>query len=71
MCQVFIPVIRRTGRIVNVSSVASHLQPYSKKIQERFRTTRSLQDLEELVADYEVSQTETTSHHLLPENEED
>lgn len=71
MCQVFIPIMRRTGRIVNVSSVASLLQPYSKDIRERFRTTRSLQHLEELVADYEVSQTDTMSHHPLLENEED
>lgn len=52
----------RTGRIVNISSVASHLEIYSKEIQERFRTARSLQDLEDLVADYEVSRTDTTSH---------
>lgn len=53
MCQAFIPVMRRTGRIVNLSSVASYLDPYSKEIQERFRTARSLQDLEDLIADYE------------------
>lgn len=47
--------MRRTGRIVNLSSVASYLDPYSKEIQERFRTARSLQDLEDLIADYEVS----------------
>ena len=63
MCRVFIPLMSRTGRIVNISSVGSYLENYSKEIQKRFRTARSLQDLEDLVADYEVSKTDTMSHH--------
>lgn len=63
MCRVFIPLMSRTGRIVNISSIGSILEIYSKEIQERFRTARSLQDLEDLVADYEVSKTDIVSHH--------
>lgn len=70
MCQTFIPIMRSTGRIVNVSSVASVLDPYSNEIQERFRTARNLQNLEDLVADYEVSKTDTMSHHHSLEKEE-
>lgn len=61
--------MRRTGRIVNISSVASYLGLYSKEIQERFRTTSSLQDLEDLVADYEVNKSNTMSDHHFFEKE--
>ena len=48
---------------MNVSSVSGSLDQFSKEIQERFRTARSLQDVEDLVADYEVSQSDTVPHH--------
>lgn len=69
MCQTFIPIMRSTGRIVNVSSVASVLDPYSNEIQERFRTARNLQNLEDLIADYEVSKTDTMFHYHFLEKE--
>ncbi|EME45759.1 hypothetical protein DOTSEDRAFT_128286 [Dothistroma septosporum NZE10] len=52
MCQTFLPHLTNTGRIVNLSSVASSLKPYSAEVQERFRTARDLQDLEALAEDY-------------------
>lgn len=48
---------------MNISSVSGSLDQFSKEIQERFRTARSLQDVEDLVADYEVSQSDTVPHH--------
>ncbi|MCJ1462656.1 hypothetical protein MMC07_001259 [Pseudocyphellaria aurata] len=62
MCQLFIPLLKRTGRIVNVSSISSTLDQFGEKIQERFRTTRSLQDLEDLIANYEKCEDDGTAH---------
>lgn len=50
---------------MNVSSIASKLDSYSEKIQERFKTTRSLQDLEDLITHYEVSKINTMSLAVL------
>ena len=55
MCQAFLPIMRKNGRIVNVSSAGSSLSNYSPDIQERFRNPhKSLQDIETLVQEYEV-----------------
>ena len=55
MCQTFVPLLKKDGRIVNLSSVASSLNPYSKEIQERFRSENmTLADLENLAKEYEV-----------------
>ncbi|KAK5118435.1 hypothetical protein LTR62_002949 [Meristemomyces frigidus] len=53
MCQTFLPLLSPTGRIVNLSSVASSLKPYSSQIQARFRNPRnSLGDLDRLATEY-------------------
>ena len=55
MCQAFIPMLSKRGRIVNISSVGSSLQQYSKNIQQRFRSSKmTLEDLEALLQEYEV-----------------
>ena len=60
MCQAFLPIMRQNGRIVNVSSVGGTLKNYSSDKQERFRNpNKSLQDIEILVQEYEVSQSYT------------
>jgi len=55
MCDHFIPLVKKGGRIVNVASVAGHLNGYSadakKKIQEAASSTSALKDL---VSEYEV-----------------
>ncbi|KAL8699826.1 MAG: hypothetical protein Q9224_001244 [Gallowayella concinna] len=54
MCQTFIPLLSKNGRIVNVSSTASSLSGYSKEIQERFRDPKmTLQDLEQMMNEYQ------------------
>ena len=54
MCQAFIPLLSKKGRIVNVSSTGSSLSNYSKEIQQRFRDPKmTLQDLETLMEEYE------------------
>lgn len=55
MCTSFLQQLTPHGRIVNLSSVASSLKPYSADIQARFRNATSLQDLSDLAKEYEVS----------------
>ncbi len=58
MCQTFLPIMRKNGRIVNVSSANSSLNNYSQNIQDRFRNrNKTLQDIETLVQEYEVCQS--------------
>jgi carbonyl reductase 1 len=49
MCQTFIPLLSKNGRIVNMSSIASQLKAYSPEIQARFRdphaTVETLNDI--------------------------
>ena len=55
MCQTFLPLLRKSGRIVNVSSTGSSLSQYCKEIQQRFRSSKmTLDDLEELMQEYQV-----------------
>lgn len=57
MCQTFIRLLRKDGRIVNVSSTASGLGQYRDDLQHRFRSPKmTLRDLEELVQEYQVSE---------------
>jgi len=55
MCDHFIPLVKKGGRIVNVASVGGHLNGYSsdakKSIQEAASSTSALKDL---VTGYEV-----------------
>lgn len=55
-------MMKKRGRIVNISSAAAYLRPYSNEIQQCFRNTQNLRDLEKLIAEYEVS-------HIIPDNE--
>jgi carbonyl reductase 1 len=58
MCQTFLSVMRKNGRIVNVSSANSNLNNYSQNIQDRFRNpNKTLQEIETLVEEYEVCQS--------------
>ncbi|KAL8905904.1 MAG: hypothetical protein Q9207_002341 [Kuettlingeria erythrocarpa] len=55
MCQTFIPLLSKDGRIVNVSSTGSSLSGYSKEIQDRFRNPKMrLDDLEQMMNEYQV-----------------
>lgn len=55
MCKAFLPLLSNTGRIVNLSSVASSLKPYSEAIQARIRDPNAtLTDLEQLAQEFEV-----------------
>ena len=55
MCQIFKPLLSKSGRIVNVSSTGSSLSQYSEEIQQRFRSPKmTLQDLEDLMQEYQV-----------------
>ncbi|KAL8683238.1 MAG: hypothetical protein Q9186_000740 [Xanthomendoza sp. 1 TL-2023] len=61
MCQTFIPLLSKNGRIVNVSSTASSLSGYSKEIQERFRDPKmTLQDLEQMMNEYQEAANNST-----------
>lgn len=53
MCETFLPLISKQGRIVNVSSVASSLHNYNKDIQIRFRDPRmTIADIGQLDKEY-------------------
>jgi len=56
MCQSILPLLTKpTGRIVNLSSVASSVKDYSEAIQQRFRDPHAtLQDLDKLAEEYLV-----------------
>ena len=55
MCQTFIPLLRKNGRIVNVSSAGSSLAGYSNDIQQRFRNPKmTLPDLDQMMDEYQV-----------------
>ncbi|MCJ1254646.1 hypothetical protein MMC24_002461 [Lignoscripta atroalba] len=56
MCQAFIPLLKKGGRIVNVSSVGSSLNQYSDEIKQRFRDPKmTLEDLEGMMTEYQRS----------------
>lgn len=55
MCKAFIPLLSKSGRIVNMSSVASQLKIYSQHNAARFRNTDSYEDVEKIAEDYMVS----------------
>jgi NAD(P)-dependent dehydrogenase (short-subunit alcohol dehydrogenase family) len=59
MCDAFIPLVKKGGRVVNVASVGGHLNGYSaeakKKIQDAAVSTSALMNL---VSEYEVSPQE-------------
>lgn len=55
MCQTFIPILRKNGRIVNVSSIGSTLKLYSDDLKKRFRSSElTLQALEDMIVSYQV-----------------
>ena len=67
MCQTFIPLMSPKGRIVNLSSVASTLKPYSEQIRQRFRNPdMTIEDLEQLAQEFEVGYQHSLSLHKIP-----
>lgn len=53
MCQTFIPLLSKRGRIVNLSSIASQLKFYSPEIQARFRDPHATKDtLDDIANDF-------------------
>lgn len=55
MCQTFIPMLSSNGRIVNLSSIASHPTFYGDDIRRRFRDPgATLADLDRLAEEYLV-----------------
>lgn len=53
MCEAFLPLMAKDGRVVNVSSVASSLGKYNKNLQSRFRDPNvTYQDMDQLAKEY-------------------
>lgn len=53
MCQAFLPLLTAdTGRIVNVSSVASHLSSFSRPLAQRFRSAKTLDEIDGPAQEY-------------------
>jgi len=67
MCQAFIPILSKDGRIVNVSSIGSSLGQYSSEVAARFRSAHKQMTLEQLEAfakEYEKACKENTTEKL-------
>jgi carbonyl reductase 1 len=60
MCQMVLPHTRDGSRIVSLSSVGSLLKPYSDELKQRFRTVRTLAEVEELAHEYEQAAKDNT-----------
>jgi carbonyl reductase 1 len=58
VCQAFLDVLTDDGRIVNLSSVASTLKPFSAEVQNRFRSVSSIRELHDLMDEYEEAVNE-------------
>lgn len=48
----FLPLIKPTGRLVNVSSMAGKLNKYSDSIRARFLSAKSIEDITTLMEDF-------------------
>lgn len=54
MCEAFLPLIKSQGRIVNVASVAAHLNGYGKAAESKIRdSAASLDKVDALLSEYE------------------
>jgi len=64
MCQIFIPLLSKSGRIVNVSSTASQLKAYSPELQARFRdSNNTVETLDAIAENYLASVASKTESH--------
>lgn len=55
MCNSFLPLLKKGGRIVNLASVAGHLRIYSKEVQEKFKdASESVDAVDQLYKEYLV-----------------
>lgn len=69
MCQAIIPLLAKDGRIVNLSSIGSSLNPYSKEKAQKFRSISSLDELESFMKEYETAVSEGKDAALgFPDN---
>lgn len=60
VCETFIPMMSKHGRIVNVSSTGSSLNPFSEEKARQFREMTSLDELAELMKEYESAVSKGT-----------
>jgi NAD(P)-dependent dehydrogenase (short-subunit alcohol dehydrogenase family) len=55
MCDNFIPLVKKGGRVVNVASVAGHLNGYSADAKKRIQeATSSVSAVMDVASEYEV-----------------
>lgn len=55
MSRAFLPLMPENSRIVNVSSVASHLRSFDPQLADRFRSCESISDVDKLANEFERS----------------
>lgn len=48
----FLPIIKDNGRLVNVASQTGNLSHFSAEIQQRFRSAKTMQDVDALAQDF-------------------
>lgn len=54
VCHAFLPLLKPTGRIVNVASVVGKLDKYSDEVRDRFVNSRSEEDVTRIMHDFYV-----------------
>ncbi|KAJ4354261.1 uncharacterized protein N0V89_005995 [Didymosphaeria variabile] len=65
VCKAVLPLLApKTGRIVNLSSVGSSLDPFSPALAQRYRTISTLEDLETFMSEYENAVANSTDTEL-------
>ena len=55
-CHAFLPLLKPTGRIVNVASMAGHLNKYSSQIRERFLSAKTEAEITNIMQDFQSAE---------------
>jgi carbonyl reductase 1 len=51
-CHAFLPLLKPTGRIVNVASMSGHLNKYSDEVRNRFLSSKTEDDVTSIMKDF-------------------
>jgi carbonyl reductase 1 len=54
-CHTFLPLIKSTGRIINVASISGSLKKVSPEIRERFLATKTESDVTSIMQEFQVA----------------
>ncbi|KAF1978093.1 carbonyl reductase [Bimuria novae-zelandiae CBS 107.79] len=52
-CHTFLPLLKPTGRLINVASVSGHLNKYSDEVRQRFLSAKTERDITAIMQDFQ------------------